>query len=41
MEEIAWIIRTRNVNRQVGFTKEDGADGAEERETELEIVPSE
>jgi hypothetical protein len=40
MEEIAWIIRTKDVNRQVGFTKKDEVhDGAEEEE--LEMVPSE
>lgn len=39
MEEIAWIIRTKDVNRPVGFTKATEAD--DEREGELEIVPSE
>jgi len=37
MEEIAWIIRTKDVNRQVGFTN-DGEPELEE--DELEIVPS-
>ena len=40
MEEIAWIIRTKDVNRQVGFTK-DLANAESEKEDELEIVPSE
>ena len=39
MEEIAWIIRTKDVNRQVGFTQEAGIE--EPQEDELEIVPSE
>jgi hypothetical protein len=38
MEDIAWIIRTKDVNRQVGFTN-DGQ--SEPQEDELEIVPSE
>jgi hypothetical protein len=38
MEEIAWIIRTKDVNRQVGFAKENAG---EKSEDELEIVPSE
>src|SRR5580704_18052 len=38
MEEIAWIIRTKDVNRPVGFTKvTETEDNAEE---ELEIIPS-
>jgi hypothetical protein len=37
MEEIAWIIRTKDVNRQVGFSKTRVG----EKEDELEIVPSE
>jgi hypothetical protein len=38
MEEIAWIIRTKDVNRSVGFTKAAGMeDSAQE---ELEIIPS-
>jgi len=37
MEEIAWIIRTKDVNRQVGFTN-DGELHPEE--DEFEIVPS-
>jgi hypothetical protein len=40
MEEIAWIIRTKDVNRQVGFTKKEMDDGTA-NEDELEIVPSE
>lgn len=36
MEEIAWIIRTKSVNRQVGFASE-----TEPQEDEVEIVPSE
>jgi hypothetical protein len=40
MEEIAWIIRTKDVNRRVGFTKDETHDGSE-KEDELEIVPSE
>ena len=38
MEEIAWIIRTKDVNRQVGFSN-DGEPAAEQ-EDELEIVSS-
>jgi len=37
MEEIAWIIRTKDINRQVGFIN-DGE--PEPEEDELEIVPS-
>ncbi len=40
MEEIAWIIRTKGVNRQVGFTKKK-MDHDTEKEGDLEIVPSE
>ncbi len=40
MEEIAWIIRTKDVNRQMGFTTADGRHEAE-KEDDLEIVPSE
>jgi len=39
MEEIAWIIRTKDVNRQVGFTKEEI--DSEEEERNLEAVLSE
>ncbi len=39
MEEIAWIIRTKDVNRQVGFTNESETE--EVLEDELEIVPTE
>src|SRR5215472_11574686 len=39
MEDIAWIIRTKDVNRQVGFSND--AEPAAEQEDELEIVPSE
>ena len=38
MEEIAWIIRTKDVNRQVGFTNETETEPREE--AEMEIVPS-
>ena len=38
MEEIAWIIRTKDVNRHVGFAQ-DGE--TESQEDELETVPSE
>ncbi|HKV81883.1 MAG TPA: hypothetical protein VJP02_27295 [Candidatus Sulfotelmatobacter sp.] len=38
MEEIAWIIRTKDVNRQVGFINE--AESDETSQDELEIVPS-
>ena len=43
MEEIAWIIRTKDVNRQVGFTNEGEEKEKEEEkpEDELEIVPTE
>ena len=40
MEEIAWIIRTKDVNRPVGFTKKE-MDEEKEKEDELEIVHSE
>jgi hypothetical protein len=39
MEEIAWIIRTKGVNRQVGFASEMETETSEDNE--LEIVPSE
>jgi len=39
MEEIAWIFRTKDVNRQVGFA--NSAKPEEIEEDELEIVPSE
>jgi hypothetical protein len=39
MEEIAWIIRTKDVNRPVGFASEAGAEP--KPEDELEIAPSE
>ena len=35
MEEIAWIIRTKDVNRPVGFTKKE--EPREENEHELEV----
>ena len=35
MEEIAWIIRTKDVNRQVGFSNEPEV----QQEDELEIHP--
>jgi hypothetical protein len=38
MEEIAWIIRTKDVNRQVGFINE--IEDESSREDELEVVPS-
>jgi hypothetical protein len=38
MEEIAWIIRTKDINRPVGFTSK--ADPDEAQDSELEIVPS-
>lgn len=38
MEEIAWIIRTKDVNRQAGFAK---STEPEQEEDEVEIVPSE
>jgi len=40
MEEIAWIIRTKDVNRHVGFTK-DEVSAETEKENDLEIGPSE
>jgi hypothetical protein len=39
MEEIAWIIRTKDVNRPVGFTK-GGIVDEEKKEDELEIARS-
>ena len=41
MEEIAWIIRTKDVNRQVGFTNETEDKEKEKQEDELEIVATE
>jgi hypothetical protein len=32
MEDIAWIIRTKDVNRQVGFTKENETEDVQEDE---------
>ncbi len=40
MEQIAWIIRTKDVNRQVGFTKVEEEEETE-KEDEPEIVVSE
>ena len=39
MGEIAWIIRTKDVNRQVGLTNEGERESSEE--DELEVIPSE
>jgi hypothetical protein len=40
MEDIAWIIRTKDINRKVGFSPEDlGED--QPQEEEFEIVPAE
>jgi len=39
MEDIAWIIRTKDVNRAIGFASQKEVDG--QGEGELEIVPSE
>lgn len=39
MEEIAWIIRTKDVNRPVGFANDVETESSEE--DELEIVPTE
>lgn len=38
MESIAWIIRTKDINRRMGFSSKDER---EEKGEELEIVPSE
>ena len=38
MESIAWIIRTKDINRRMGFASKDEP---EEKHEELEIVPSE
>jgi hypothetical protein len=38
MEEIAWIIRTKDVNRQVGFSND--REHETDEEDELEIVPA-
>lgn len=40
MEEIAWIIRTKDVKRNVGFAKEAEIP-SEKEDDELDIVPSE
>jgi len=39
MEEIGWIIRTKDMNRQVGFAKKEESHLNEEGE--MEIVPTE
>ena len=39
MEQIAWIIRTKDVNRQVGFTNESEPEASQE--DDFESVPSE
>jgi hypothetical protein len=38
MEDIAWIIRTKDVNRKVGFSTEQSD---EEQNEAMEIVPAE
>jgi hypothetical protein len=38
MEDLAWIIRTKDINRHVGFSTK--AETAEEQDQELEIVPA-
>lgn len=38
MESIAWIIRTKDINRSMGFASKDERN---EKDEELEIVPSE
>jgi hypothetical protein len=38
MESIAWIIRTKDINRPMGFSSKEDRD---EKVEELEIVPSE
>jgi hypothetical protein len=38
MEEIAWIIRTKDINRSVGFAQND--DEEEQKEGDIEIVPA-
>jgi hypothetical protein len=40
MEDIAWIIRTKDVNRQVGFARKEMEDEME-KELEPEILSSE
>ena len=40
MEEIAWIIRTKDVSRPVGFTKKEMDDDTK-KEDEPELIPSE
>ena len=40
MEEIAWIIRTKDVNRPVGFANKVGVSEAD-KEDEIEAVDSE
>jgi hypothetical protein len=39
MEEIAWIIRTKDINRPVGFTPA-GETSDEQKQGEVEIVPA-
>jgi hypothetical protein len=38
MEEIAWIIRTKDINRPAAFASMDKAGDAKDRE--VEIVPA-
>jgi hypothetical protein len=38
MEEIAWIIRAKGVNRPIGFAAKN--DVSEAQDDELEIVPA-
>ena len=38
MEEIAWIIRTKDINRSVGFAQNSGEE--EQKDGEVEIVPA-
>jgi hypothetical protein len=38
MEEIAWIIRTKDVNRKMGFAQKD--EESEVEEGDVEIVPA-
>jgi len=39
MEDIAWIIRTKDVNRRVGFSNDEEKDQGQPED--LEIVPTE
>jgi hypothetical protein len=40
MEDIAWIIGTKDINRPMGFASKDEESEVKEKEGEVEIVPA-